>query len=277
MCMWGKGAADSQADMLEGWNSPSWCHNQHGMWHAHPKKEFRQTIRCNGKPTSDLFIKGRFGLWATNHTHTILSLWCISGTLWLTEPNPYSVNTSSTKHHSQSSPGWNDFIMGCLVWWKCFVACLFGDESQQPMCPQLKHKRKWTHREPVCRHSSHPFGVLGFILWFTCSKWTHNDEFSLLFIMLYASAYYLIGLLFFCMEKSPDVTIPFEIIMVFGYLIQNSSNILLQTFSNLIEYAGDLDLYIKCIYSCLLNLVYPLIAYAAMCLHADLYSFWIYQ
>src|SRR5262245_66677099 len=39
---------------------------------------------------------------------------------------------------------------------KCFVACLFLLESQQPTCPQLRHSRKCTHVSPVCKHSSQP-------------------------------------------------------------------------------------------------------------------------
>src|SRR5689334_20748550 len=54
--------------------------------------------------------------------------------------------------------------MGCRVAWKCFVACLFFDESQHPTCPHSRHIRRCTHRSPIWRHSSHPF-VLGFTLW----------------------------------------------------------------------------------------------------------------
>ncbi len=51
-------------------------------------------------------------------------------------------------------------MIGCFVALKCFVACVFFDESQQPTCPQLRHMRSFTHGSPVLRHSSQPF-VLG--------------------------------------------------------------------------------------------------------------------
>src|ERR1700744_5743730 len=36
-----------------------------------------------------------------------------------------------------------------------------GEESQQPTCPQVKHRRKCSHGEPSCKHSSQPSGVCG--------------------------------------------------------------------------------------------------------------------
>jgi len=36
------------------------------------------------------------------------------------------------EHQPQSSPGSNDWTSGCCVVWKCFVACLLGELSQQP-------------------------------------------------------------------------------------------------------------------------------------------------
>src|SRR5260370_6530365 len=47
--------------------------------------------------------------------------------------------------------------MGCPVAWKCLVACLFFDESQQPTCPQLSQSRRCTQVSPIFRHSSQPF------------------------------------------------------------------------------------------------------------------------
>ena len=47
-------------------------------------------------------------------------------------------------------------MMGWAVAWKCLVACWLGEESQQPTCPQVRHRRKWTHGEPIFRHSSQP-------------------------------------------------------------------------------------------------------------------------
>src|SRR5947209_15797254 len=47
-------------------------------------------------------------------------------------------------------------MIGCDVSWKCAVACLFGELSQQPIFPQLWHMRRCTHQPPVFRHSSQP-------------------------------------------------------------------------------------------------------------------------
>src|SRR5580704_2703838 len=60
-------------------------------------------------------------------------------------------------------------MMGCLVWWKCLLACLFFDESQQPTWPQIRHSRKCTQVPPISRHSLQPL-PLG-VTWrisFTC-------------------------------------------------------------------------------------------------------------
>src|SRR5262245_42689991 len=55
-------------------------------------------------------------------------------------------------------------MIGCLVAWKCFVACLFLLESQHPTWPQLRHMRNSTQVSPICKHSSHP-GALGVTSW----------------------------------------------------------------------------------------------------------------
>jgi hypothetical protein len=47
-------------------------------------------------------------------------------------------------------------MMGWPEAWACLVAWRFGDESQQPTCPQVMHIRRWTHQLPVRRHSSQP-------------------------------------------------------------------------------------------------------------------------
>src|SRR5262249_2753810 len=54
-------------------------------------------------------------------------------------------------------------MTGWPVAWKCFVACLFLDESQQPMWPHVRQSRRCTHRSPVARHCSQPcdWGVTG--------------------------------------------------------------------------------------------------------------------
>src|SRR3978361_484636 len=51
-------------------------------------------------------------------------------------------------------------MMGCPVAWKCLVACLLGESSQQPTWPQLRQIRKCSHTLPLLRHSSQP-GALG--------------------------------------------------------------------------------------------------------------------
>src|SRR3954453_4869371 len=46
--------------------------------------------------------------------------------------------------------------MWCSVACACFVACVFGDESQQPMCPHVMQRRRCTHQSPAARHSTQP-------------------------------------------------------------------------------------------------------------------------
>src|SRR3984885_15353697 len=40
-------------------------------------------------------------------------------------------------------------------------ACRSGEESQQPTCPQVRHRRRCTQSDPRIRHSSQPPGVRG--------------------------------------------------------------------------------------------------------------------
>src|SRR5204862_4577287 len=47
-------------------------------------------------------------------------------------------------------------MIGCFVLWKCFVACLFFESSQQPTWPQVRHRRRCTQVSPIFRHSSQP-------------------------------------------------------------------------------------------------------------------------
>jgi hypothetical protein len=42
------------------------------------------------------------------------------------------IASSSSKHQHQSSPGWTERMSGWPLLLKCAVACLFGEESQQP-------------------------------------------------------------------------------------------------------------------------------------------------
>src|SRR4051794_10468368 len=61
--------------------------------------------------------------------------------------------------------------MGCSVVWKCLVACLFFELSQQPMWPHSVQNRRWTHVSPISRHSTQPVPE-GFTSW-TVSRWVH--------------------------------------------------------------------------------------------------------
>src|ERR1700704_596886 len=47
-------------------------------------------------------------------------------------------------------------MIGWLVAWKCLVACLLGESSQQPTWPQLRQIRKCSHTLPLSKHSSQP-------------------------------------------------------------------------------------------------------------------------
>src|SRR6185437_760166 len=47
-------------------------------------------------------------------------------------------------------------MIGCWVAWKCLVACLLGESSQQPTWPQARQIRKCSQSLPVLRHSSQP-------------------------------------------------------------------------------------------------------------------------
>src|SRR5215471_5609063 len=60
-------------------------------------------------------------------------------------------------------------MIGCPTFWKCFVACLFLDESQQPTCPQLRQSRRCTQESPILMHSSQTCVCVEVILiWFVC-------------------------------------------------------------------------------------------------------------
>jgi hypothetical protein len=62
-------------------------------------------------------------------------------------------------------------MIGCPLSWKCILAWRCGEESQQPTCPQVRHRRKWTHLEPILRQSSQPsaLGVTSRII-FRCGS-----------------------------------------------------------------------------------------------------------
>src|SRR6266508_3049699 len=60
--------------------------------------------------------------------------------------------------------------MGCPSVCACRRACRFGEESQQPTCPQVRHSRRCTHLDPERRHSSQPSGVRGTTGWTSLSR-----------------------------------------------------------------------------------------------------------
>src|SRR5947209_12409140 len=62
-------------------------------------------------------------------------------------------------------------MIGCDVSWKCAVACLFGELSQQPIFPQIWHMRRCTHQPPVFRHSSQPAMSAGTSATRISSRW----------------------------------------------------------------------------------------------------------
>src|SRR5260370_40486975 len=50
-------------------------------------------------------------------------------------------------------------MIGWLVAWKCLVACLFFESSQQPTCPHERRRRRFTQVSPIFKHSSHPLAL----------------------------------------------------------------------------------------------------------------------
>src|SRR6516162_4459440 len=67
-------------------------------------------------------------------------------------------------------------MIGWRVAWKCLVAWRFGESSQQPTWPQVRHRRRWTHGEPIFKHSSQPsaLGVTSRMV----SVWMHSSDIS---------------------------------------------------------------------------------------------------
>src|SRR5260370_15276346 len=45
-------------------------------------------------------------------------------------------------------------MIGWLVAWKCLVACLFFEESQQPTCPHVRQRRRCTQVSPIFKQRS---------------------------------------------------------------------------------------------------------------------------
>src|SRR6266849_3703024 len=90
-------------------------------------------------------------------------------------------------------------MIGWTVAWKCLVACLFLDESQQPTCPHSRQRRRWTHVSPILKQSSQPFalGVTSRI-W---SRWVHCIAKSVSFLIVY-DAFLSLGGFFPSMSKS---------------------------------------------------------------------------
>ena len=74
-------------------------------------------------------------------------------------PGPGSVRLEAEhhlvyEHQLQSRPARPSGRSGGLA--HAPLACLFGDESQHPIAPQVWHIRRCLHGEPSFRHSSHP-------------------------------------------------------------------------------------------------------------------------
>src|SRR3954469_23661323 len=64
-------------------------------------------------------------------------------------------------------------MTGCVVAWKCAVACLLGELSQQPTSPQTMHSRRCTHQPPVRWHSEQPSSLDGVTFWSIWSRCVH--------------------------------------------------------------------------------------------------------
>ena len=90
-----------------------------------------------------------------------------------------SSSTSSMKHQLQSSPRSREVMIGWRVAWKCLVACLFLELSQQPTWPQVRHRRRCTQVSPMARHSSQP-SPLGSLV-FTRFRCVHWSDMAILF------------------------------------------------------------------------------------------------
>src|SRR5437762_9395814 len=62
-----------------------------------------------------------------------------------------------------------DRTNGCLDDLKCFVACLFFEESQHPTFPQDRQRRRCTHVSPIFTHSSQAcLSVFVILIWSVC-------------------------------------------------------------------------------------------------------------
>ena len=61
----------------------------------------------------------------------------------------------SMKHQPHGSPPDWFATTACWVAAKCAVACRRGEDSQQPVWPQTRHRRSSTHVVPSIRHSLH--------------------------------------------------------------------------------------------------------------------------
>src|SRR5580704_2905891 len=62
-------------------------------------------------------------------------------------------------------------IRGCFTAWKCLVACLFLEESQQPTWPHIRQRRRCTQRSPIATHSGQTWVVV--VVIFTSSRCVH--------------------------------------------------------------------------------------------------------
>jgi len=62
-------------------------------------------------------------------------------------------------------------MIGWPLSFACAVAWRFGDESQQPIFPQVMHMRRWTQGLPIFRHSSQPAIASGSFVTSIWSRW----------------------------------------------------------------------------------------------------------
>src|SRR5437764_10840281 len=64
----------------------------------------------------------------------------------------------------------------------CAVACLFGDESQQPIFPHVMHIRRCTQPLPIFRHSSQPARCSGTVVTSIWSRWLQIEPLADIYI-----------------------------------------------------------------------------------------------
>ena len=87
----------------------------------------------------------------------LLDAWLFSAAVaWVVTPVPRRRSTTASPR-----PAGTTRMIGWPTRPACRRACLPGDWSQQPTCPQVRHSRRWTQGDPIRRHSSQPWGRAG--------------------------------------------------------------------------------------------------------------------